>query len=201
MGTGYVEAGWLEARRGALRAPGRPGASAGLALPVAPGGAPSFRRRGLRDASRKAGVGLPLRSAAATAALLADPSPHLAKRDTRARSSGAVINPNRNAGRSEPHGGRAGIVADGQRHRRRALRLAQVGVGRRLERVRFGARLLDRRLHGQAVSVRPAVGRPDHLGPLLGFVGDELAKIRLRPCPPLRPGAFSCATFGARRNL
>src|SRR4029453_6262014 len=30
---------------------------------------------------------------------------------------------------------------------------------------------------GTAVSVRLDVGRPDHLGPLLGFVGDELAEI------------------------
>src|SRR5262245_10449865 len=30
---------------------------------------------------------------------------------------------------------------------------------------------------GTAVSVRLDVGRPDHLAPLLGFVGDELAEI------------------------
>src|SRR5215472_5268938 len=30
--------------------------------------------------------------------------------------------------------------------------------------------------------LRPNVGRPDHLGPLLSFVGDKLAEVRRRAC-------------------
>ena len=30
--------------------------------------------------------------------------------------------------------------------------------------------------------LRPNVGHPDHLGPLLGFVGDKLAEVRRRAC-------------------
>ena len=50
----------------------------------------------------------------------------------------------------EPRRGGAGVVADGERHRRRAFRPAEVGVGGRLEGVRLAAGLGNRCVDGQA---------------------------------------------------
>lgn len=58
---------------------------------------------------------------------------------------------------SEPRRGRAGVGADDERHRRRVLGPAQIGVGRGLQGVGVRAGLRDRRLHGEAVD-DPAEG-------------------------------------------
>ena len=43
-------------------------------------------------------------------------------------------------------------------------------------------RPFGRSITGVTALLRPNVGRPDHLGPLLDFVGDKLAEVRRRAC-------------------